>query len=432
MSKQPDSKRYNDGLSPCAPFNAEALNDACFCVAVDAEALRVELDALLSSEGLSGSLAQSHAHLFASLPVYIPRSVIEQIESVIAAIEEVSALADYQSKVLSWAPDIAKIDPGSPGGILGFDFHLTGDGARLIEINTNPGGVLLTAMLARAQRICVPEHMSSATDISNIEPEVLKVIETEWQWQRGALPLTSIAIVDEAPTGQYLYPEFLLFQQLLKKHGYHAEICSPQALEYRDGQISLNGALVNMVYNRLTDFALEEPVNSALRAAYVAGDVVLSPHPHAHALYADKRNLILLCDADFLAQAGANPSSVVVLSKAIPSTQLLTSANREFLWENRRKFFFKPAAGYGGKAAYRGDKLTRGVWDEISGGTFIAQELVKPSERQLSADTKPLKVDIRCFAYQGKALSFAARMYQGQTTNFRTPFGGFAPVLTVA
>ena len=33
-------------------------------------------------------------------------------------------------------------------------------------------------------------------------------------------------------------------------------------------------------------------------------------------------------------------------------------------------------------------------------------------------------------AYRGEALLYAARMYQGQTTNFRTPGGGFAPVLT--
>jgi len=41
-----------------------------------------------------------------------------------------------------------------------------------------------------------------------------------------------------------------------------------------------------------------------------------------------------------------------------------------------------------------------------------------------------LKIDIRCYAYAGRALLYAARAYHGQTTNFRTPGGGFAPVLT--
>jgi hypothetical protein len=39
-----------------------------------------------------------------------------------------------------------------------------------------------------------------------------------------------------------------------------------------------------------------------------------------------------------------------------------------------------------------------------------------------------LKYDVRCFVYAGKIQLLAARLYQGQTTNFRTPGGGFAPV----
>ena len=41
------------------------------------------------------------------------------------------------------------------------------------------------------------------------------------------------------------------------------------------------------------------------------------------------------------------------------------------------------------------------------------------------------KVDIRCYAYAGRVQLMAARLYQGQTTNFRTAGGGFAPVYTV-
>ncbi len=42
-----------------------------------------------------------------------------------------------------------------------------------------------------------------------------------------------------------------------------------------------------------------------------------------------------------------------------------------------------------------------------------------------------LKVDLRNYVYRGRVQLIAARLYQGQTTNFRTPGGGFAPVLTV-
>ena len=39
-----------------------------------------------------------------------------------------------------------------------------------------------------------------------------------------------------------------------------------------------------------------------------------------------------------------------------------------------------------------------------------------------------LKVDIRAYAYAGEIQLLAARLYTGQTTNFRTSGGGFAPV----
>ena len=39
-----------------------------------------------------------------------------------------------------------------------------------------------------------------------------------------------------------------------------------------------------------------------------------------------------------------------------------------------------------------------------------------------------LKADLRNYTYDGKVLLRAARLYQGQTTNFRSPGGGFAPV----
>jgi hypothetical protein len=42
-----------------------------------------------------------------------------------------------------------------------------------------------------------------------------------------------------------------------------------------------------------------------------------------------------------------------------------------------------------------------------------------------------LKADVRLYTYAGAVLLTAARLYQGQTTNMRTPGGGFAPVLAL-
>ncbi|MEO5812583.1 MAG: hypothetical protein ABIU96_07615 [Rhodanobacter sp.] len=397
---------------------------------MDIPALQAKLDNVLGTYGLSAELAVTHPHLFSALPIYVSRSHLEQTAKIVAAVEEVVASPLYQAAVLAWAPDIARFDPGSPGGLLGLDFHLGIDGPRLIEINTNPGGVLLNAILGQAQRACMPEITKPPTRVGEVDSDILEVMLTEWQLQRGSTPLGFVAIVDESPTQQYLYPEFLLFRELFRRHGYRAEICGPEDLVLRDGRLWLGESGVDFVYNRLTDFALHQPAHAAIRTAYLTGNVVVSPHPRAHALYADKRNLSLLGSRDFLESTGVSKITVDALDTGVPKTEQLTSENRDAMWAARRHLFFKPAAGFGSKAAYRGDKLTRRVWEEMAGATYVAQELVTPSERRADAQSPPLKVDIRCYAYGGRVLLYAARIYQGQTTNFRTPGGGFSPVLT--
>lgn len=57
-----------------------------------------------------------------------------------------------------------------------------------------------------------------------------------------------------------------------------------------------------------------------------------------------------------------------------------------------------------------------------------------PGERLVDVDgaDSEVKVDVRPFTCAGNAQLLAARLYQGQTTNFRTAGGGFAPVFTVS
>jgi hypothetical protein len=64
---------------------------------------------------------------------------------------------------------------------------------------------------------------------------------------------------------------------------------------------------------------------------------------------------------------------------------------------------------------------------------LVAQALVAAGERLIEVDgvQADLKFDVRAYTYDGKVQLLAARMYTGQTTNFRTPGGGFAPVVVV-
>ena len=116
--------------------------------------------------------------------------------------------------------------------------------------------------------------------------------------------------------------------------------------------------------------------------------------------------------------------------RAFRAPKVVEAAHAERLWSERRRLFFKPFAGFGSRAAYRGDKLTQRVWQEILAGGYVAQALIAPGERVVSetAPARVLKFDLRDYVYDGAVQWVAARLYQGQTTNFRTPEGGFAPV----
>jgi hypothetical protein len=192
--------------------------------------------------------------------------------------------------------------------------------------------------------------------------------------------------------------------------------------------------VIDLVYNRLTDFYLEGPDSAAIRDAYVNGAVVVTPHPQAHALNADKGNLALLSDGAALQVLGVDPAVQGVLLSDIPRTQTVTPENADRLWSERRGLFFKPRAGFGSRAAYRGDKLTKRVWNDILAGDYVAQALAVPSQRVIETgqSRETLKFDLRAYVYDGDIQWVAARLYQGQTTNFRTPGGGFAPVYSAS
>jgi hypothetical protein len=421
-------------MTDTAPVSSAAtLNRECLCTTINPAALERELAAALGDNDLYRSIRETRPHLFSATAVFITPQQVLTMRAVIEAVEAVVATPTYRAAALARASATAARDPHTPGVFLGFDFHLGEHGPRLIEINTNAGGALLNAYLARAQKACCPEMHGLTTGpvaLATLEEEFVAMFRHEWRAARGTAPLTRIAIVDDAPATQYLYPEFVLFQALFRRHGINALIADPAELEIRDGRLVHADGPVDLVYNRLTDFALDEPAHAALRTAWRDDLALITPHPRAHALYADKRNLITLTDPDWLRNTGIQPAAIETLMSGIAHTRLVERIHADTLWAERKRLFFKPAGGFGSKAVYRGDKLTRRVWEEILAGDYVAQELVPPGERQVqvTAESTSLKYDVRCFVYAGKVQLLAARLYQGQATNFRTPGGGFAPV----
>lgn len=435
---------------------AEQLNADCRSARLNQAALQRAIQ--VQGDAWSGLVAERCPHLFADVPVFVSAMQLQQMRAVIAAVERVV-------KLPGWMGDAPLSNPLPPAGraerggrsrtivacpaaktclgvCYGYDFHLDEQGAHLIEINTNAGGAFLNALLIDSQRDAVlygasPAHDNLSFDTSgrtdaSLNKVFIEMFRNEWRLERSNALLKTIAIVDEQPEGQYLYPEFLLAKNLFERAGIAAHIVDPAALQVRGDGLYFGAEKIDLVYNRLTDFSLQQ--HATLRNAYLDGHIVLTPNPAHYARYADKRNLVRLSDAQGLHSLGADEADITILQMGVPHTIVVRRAMEETLWQERKSLFFKPNSGYGGKGAYRGANLTKRVFGEILRGDYVAQRLALPGERAVcvnDAEAVLLKYDVRCYVYDGQIQLVAARLYQGQTTNFRTPGGGFALVRVV-
>ena len=394
---------------------AQNINRKCICQTLDKSNLEKELSKNIGNE----FIFEKFLNMFSQTVVYISDFTLKEIEDLISKIEAAIQSKSYKDEVLKEAPDVALKNFGTKGVFMGYDFHLTESGPMLIEINTNAGGGLLNLYLAQSQKACC-KGASLPFNLDTLEEEYFNMFLNEWKLQKGDAKLRTIAILDVKPKEQYLYPEFKLFSSIFKKFDLECFILAPDDLIMKDEEIWFGESKIDFIYNRLTDFYFDEVEHQFLKDAYLKEKVVLSPNPHHHALYANKHNLEILCEYP-------------ELSIGIPLTVKVNLENQEFLWKNRRDYFFKPATGYGSKAAYRGDKMTTKVWSEIKGLDFVAQNIVKPGERIINSNDVQnfLKLDVRAYVYNGKLQLLTSRLYSGQTTNFRTEGGGFAPVFLI-
>lgn len=401
---------------------AERLNADCHAAGVNKDALQKSMQA--QGDAWHALVTERCPQLFADVPVYISPAQLRKMNGVISAVENVVGLPAWQAPVDGM---ISK----AKGVFFGYDFHLNEEGVHLIEINTNAGGGFFNELLIDSQRdVDLP---GKTVAIEKLEAAFVAMFRNEWRLERGSAPLKNIAIIDDKPEEQYLYPEFLLAQRILERAGLAVFIADPVALKTREDGLYFGNEKIDMVYNRLTDFSLQQyPV---LNKAYESGRVVLTPHPQAYAKYADKRNLARLTDDQGLRAIGADEADIATLREGVPHTFIVNSDMGDALWDDRKSLFFKPHSGFGSKGTYRGMNLTKRVFGEISQGDYVAQKLAPPGTRGLcvpgATEAVSLKYDVRCYVYDGKIQLVVARLYQGQTTNFRTPGGGFSLVRVV-
>jgi hypothetical protein len=372
---------------------------------------------------------------YARTVVALDAGQFEALRRAVALLFRVAHSEAYRSEVDAGADPVVRHDPGNFGVFMGYDFHLTEAGPRLIEINTNAGGALLNGVYTAS--LCDPERLGGVCTgllpVEELQQRVVRTFRDEFAAVRGGdATLQALAIVDERPEEQFLAPEFELLRELFEKSQVRTGICDTGELEREaEGGVALRGDAIDLVYLRDTDFRLSSERAAALRGAYLADEVVVTPSPREHHLLADKRRLEIFSSRETLARLGVDADDAAFLAEVVPETRPLAAMSAGEAWRDRRDWVFKPSGAFGSRAVYRGDKISRRKLQEIyPRDDFVAQRRIAPGEIEVATSDGPqrMKFDVRAYAYRDEVLLLGARAYQGQVTNFRSPGGGFSAI----
>lgn len=362
-----------------------------------------------------------YARFFAKTNTFINENLCDELSFCINQLERIFHHLDFQTRINP------HLNPQANGGVfMSYDFHLSEEQPKLIEVNVNAGGIFIAHQLALYAKCCCSDK--HPTNLADFEQKIIAMFKNEYALKGRGGALKTMVIIDENPESQFLYPDFQLCKALLKKNGIQTFILDPSKLRVKGNKVFYQEYEIDLIYNRLTDFYFERAEHTHLKKIYDENLAVITPSPQDHSVFAQKSSLALMNDESFISTL-INRKDYEKLKNFLLSTYTLQETDNETLWEKRKKLFFKPLGGFGSKGAYHGKGITKKTWETIKNAPYIAQEFAPAGKRSL--ENQDFKYDLRVYTYQGDILLITARLYQGQTTNFRTEGGGFSAVLVL-
>ncbi len=90
----------------------ESLNSNCFCISLDTDALKRELETDAKTRSVYPLILEKCPQLFAAMPVFVSRRHLDRMAEIVRAAQAVIALPAYREIVLAWAPQVAHFDAG--------------------------------------------------------------------------------------------------------------------------------------------------------------------------------------------------------------------------------------------------------------------------------------------------------------------------------
>ncbi|HEV7700211.1 MAG TPA: hypothetical protein VGO43_08285 [Pyrinomonadaceae bacterium] len=392
------------------------------------------------------------------------RQITRVCETVFSALQKVNDAAVNDESILDELGltdierELVRIDPGYAhvSASCRLDSFLTEDAYSFVELNgESPAGVAFADSATEIfQSLPVFQKFARRYSISTLEgrSKMLDVLLSCYQEYLGRKPERppTIAIVDlkDLPT----IKEFELFRDYFEHHGYPAVICSPDELEFHDGQLSYKGTIIDIVYKRLlvNEYLPIMGAFPALIDAYRAGAVCVVNSFRGKIVH-KKAVFAVLTSEKY--ESLFDEAELTAIKDHVPWTRKFReehTVNRgetidlvQWTRANSSKLVLKPNDDYGGHGIVIGWNASGDEWDDairdaLADGDYLVQERVKTAREyfpMLTDDAGNWEmveqlVDLDPLLFLGKVGSAFTRLSSNELANV-TAGGGMVPTFII-
>lgn len=241
----------------------------------------------------------------------------------------------------------------------------------------------------------------------------------------GGKKLPNIAVLEfKQPFQTIDGAEYTVLVELLRKHGYQAELVNPEQLDYRNGVLSKGDYQIDLLYraSSLQEFLLRFDLNHPLVNAYRDGKVCMVNSFRAE--LAQKRTMFsLLTDDQVTAKFPIAERRAIASS--IPWTRIVTQAKTqragetidlpEYISANKDSLVLVPNDSTGALPVYDGLATEKPAWDralkQALRERYVVQERLQPVTAMFpvlfygSMEMREMQVDVHPHMFLGEVKS---------------------------
>jgi hypothetical protein len=357
--------------------------------------------------------------------------VTSALEKVAAAVVRNPSLMD-ELGLTEAERNMALVDPGfsTAGVTTRLDAFVHGDEIKFVESNAeNPSSLPdqeeLNRLLFELPAMASFAERYRLRQFSPVKTLLETLLSTYREW--GGIGVPNVAILDwkDLPTSS----EFGFLQEHFSAQGVPTIICSPEDLEYQQGQLRCGDFRIDLIYKRVIihEFLARYDDTHPLIRAYVNHDVCLL-NPFRCKIMHKKAVFEMLTDEE--RQSWFTPNETEAIRHSVPWTRRVSDRKTkreerrinllEFIRKNRSRLVLKPNDDYGGHGVYFGAQLDESQWDNAIESALSADYIVQdaldlhPELFPIFSETdwklRPMYVDTNPFLFRGKVCGAMVRL----------------------